>query len=204
MEASARSGDVCKDAKRGAKVRMTDRINRDHGFQAKDWHTITDAYGRIQGKVQTPSPMLRDEIAFVRQFLITINRRKDDTMPQQQQKPEDERTNMVWLAGVLKFDPKVFETNVACLIDVGLKSAIQVSIYTGEKSTDGNKSLAAKLKRFKQGDFIKVVAMLRPYGVKQAGSETWKNSMSIDVTAIKNDPPQRNERQSATDDEIPY
>lgn len=120
-----------------------------------------------------------------------------------QQTNQEEQTNMVFLAGKLKFDPKIFDNNTKALIDVGLKASIQVSVYTGENAPGGNTQLAAKLKRFKQGDFIKLVAMLRPYGVKN--DDGWKNGLSIDVTNIKNEPPQRGrERQQPADDDIPY
>jgi hypothetical protein len=115
---------------------------------------------------------------------------------------KNEKTNMVFLAGTLKFDPKNYDANVKALIDVGLKSAIQVSVYTGDGK---NKELAAKLKRFGQGDFIKVVAMLRPYGVKQ-DDDSWRNNMSVDITEIKTEPPQRQREQqrSPADDDIPF
>lgn len=123
-------------------------------------------------------------------------------MPQQT-KQDQEQTNMVFLAGKLKFDPKVFDNNTKALIDVGLKASIQVSVFTGDNAPDGNAQLAAKLKRFKEGDFIKLVAMIRPYGVKDG--DTWKNSISIDVTNIKNDPPQRSSgRQQPSDDDVPF
>ena len=176
-----------------------------HGWQAHEWHTVTDSRGRIQGKFKSPSPMLREEIEIVKAFLIEINKRKDDpTMAQQKQ--EQERTNMVFLAGVLKFDPKVYDNNVTCLIDVGMKASVQVAIFTGENAPTGNHTLAEKLKRYQEGDFIQVRAMLRPYGVKKG--DVWKNSISVDVTEIKNNPPQRQrepERQrERSDDDIPF
>jgi hypothetical protein len=156
----------------------------------------------VQGKYKSPSPLLREDLEIVRSFLITINRRKEDrAMAQQQEKQE--QANMVFLAGKLKFDPKVFDNNTTALVDVGLKASIQVSVFTGENAPKGNAELAAKLKRFREGDYIKVVAMLRPYGVKQG--DTWKNSLSVDVTTIKNDPPQRG--RAATDqrdDDVPF
>ena len=122
-----------------------------------------------------------------------------------QEKSENEKTNMVFLAGNLKFDPKVWDTQVRALIDVGMKSAIQVSIFTGENAPEGNSALADKLKRFRGGDFIRVVGILRPYGVKQ-DDNTWKNSMSIDITQIKNLPPKREESKSKIplDDDVPF
>lgn len=115
-------------------------------------------------------------------------------------KVSTERVNMVWLAGTLKFDPKVDENGVRCLIDVGLKNAIQAG---AKKSNDG---LAAKLERFRQGDFIKTVAMLDPYGVKQADG-SWKNGLAIRITEIKTEPPKHEERpkqQQMSDDDIPF
>jgi hypothetical protein len=112
-----------------------------------------------------------------------------------------EKTNIVWLAGTLKLDPRVYDNNVKALVDVGLKSCIQISVYTG---SDSNAELAGKLKRFKAGDFIKLNAMIRPYGVKQ-DDDTFKNSVSIDVTEIKNDPPVRRQaRQEESDDDRPF
>ena len=115
---------------------------------------------------------------------------------------KNEKTNMVFLAGTLKFDPKIFDNNVKALIDVGLKSAIQVSVYTGAKD---NEQLADKLNRFRQGDFIKLVAMLRPYGVKQ-DDDSWRNNLSVDITDIKTEPPQRQQEQRKIpiDDDIPF
>jgi hypothetical protein len=132
--------------------------------------------------------------------LIQIQKnRKAEEMAEQ---PKTEQTNMVWLAGVLKLTPKRYEANVTCLIDVGLKASIPCAIYTGEKAPDGNKEIASKLMKFAEGDFIKVVAFLRPYGVKNG--DTWKNSLSIDITQIKNDPPQRKRESKPTDDDIPF
>lgn len=112
----------------------------------------------------------------------------------------NEKTNMVYLAGVVKLDPKSDENGVRCLIDVGLKNAIPAGV---KKGADG---LAAKLERFRQGDFIKTVCMLDPYGVKQADG-TWKNGMAVKITAIKNDPPKREQaaaQREMSDDDIPY
>lgn len=176
-----------------------------HQWPAHEWHTVADSRGRIQGKYKSPCPLPREEMEIVKNFLITINKRKEDmAQNNSKQQQQQEQTNMVFLAGLLKFDPKVFDNNTKALIDVGLKASIQVSVYTGENAPDGNTQLAAKLKRFKQGDFIKLVAMLRPYGVK--GDDGWKNGLSIDVTNIKNDPPQRSREPQGQlrDDDIPF
>lgn len=121
-------------------------------------------------------------------------------MPENKQSDNEERTNMVYLAGKLKFDPKKFDDNTRALIDVGLKGCIQVSIYTGKNN--GNQKLAERLREFREGDFIKLIAMLRPYGVKDDEGQ-WKNNISIDVTAIKNDPPRR-QREQRRDDDVPF
>jgi hypothetical protein len=162
------------------------------------WHPVADSHGRLVGKFQSPSPLLQEQLSVVRGFLISIQKGRLEEMSKTQSKSE--KTNMVFLAGTLKFDPKVFDNNVKALIDVGLKSSIQVSIYTGN---DDNKELAAKLKRFKKDDFIKVVAMIRPYGVKQE-DDSWRNNISIDVTEIKTEPPQRQREQRPSDDDIPF
>ena len=123
-------------------------------------------------------------------------------MSMNQNQNKNEKTNIVFLAGTLKFDPKNFDNNVKVLIDVGLKSAIQVNVYTGMKN---NEQLGAKLKHFRQGDFIKLVAMLRPYGVKQ-DDDTWRNNLSVDIVEIKTEPPQRQreQHQMSVDDDIPF
>lgn len=126
-------------------------------------------------------------------------------MAQQQQKQE--QTNMVFLSGPLKFDPKIYDNNTTCLIDVGMKASIQVSIFTGDNAPEGNDKLSEKLKRFREGDFIQVQAILRPYGVKKG--DTWKNVLSVDVVRIKNDPPQRQRevhpgQSQMRDDDVPF
>ena len=165
---------------------------------------LADNKGRIVGKFKSPSPLLREQIGIVKNFLISIQKGRIEEMSKNttSEKPKTERTNMVFLAGLLKFDPKVYDTQVRVLIDVGQKSCIQVNIYTGDKAPEGNKELSSKLRRFKEGDFVKLVAMLRPYGVKQ-DDDTWKNNLSVEITEIKNEPPQR-QRQSRADDDIPY
>ena len=160
---------------------------------------VTDSRGRPLGKYKSPVELPRDQIEIVRQFLIRISKQKGS---EQMSDDKKERTNLVYLAGVLKFDPKVFDSNTGCLIDVGLKGSIQCTIYTGENAPEGNDQLARKLKQFKEGDFIKVVAMLRPYGVKQG--DTWKNSISIDITAIKTDPPRREQKRQEHDEDSPW
>ena len=122
-----------------------------------------------------------------------------------QTKSTTEQTNMVFLAGKLKFTPRVFDDNTRCLVDVGQKSCVQCSIYTGDKAPAGNEQLAEKLKRFSEGDFIQLVCILRPYGVKRG--ETWTNNVSIDITNIKNEPPQRERQRTAPgggDDSLPF
>jgi hypothetical protein len=168
-----------------------------HQWPRHEWHAVADSRGRIQGKYQSPQELLREDLEVVRKFLISVNRRKED-MAQQ----KEEQTNMVFLAGTLRLDPKIFDNNTTALIDVGLKTAIQVSIFTGENAPKGNSELANKLKRFREGDFIKLVATLRPYGVKK--DDGWKNSISIDVTNIKNDPPQRGRSSASADDDVPF
>jgi hypothetical protein len=157
--------------------------------------------GRIIGNVQSSSALLQEQLDIVRDFLITLKKGPNDEMAEKSENKVKEKTNMVFLAGNLKFDPKIFDNNIRALIDVGLKSSIQVSIYTG---ADTNQALAEKMKRFRAGDFIRIVAMLRPYGTKQ-DDNSWKNNLSIDVTEIKTDPPQRQSRRDGiSDDDIPY
>lgn len=172
------------------------------GWDWIGWHPIADEAGRLLGKYQSPSPLREEHLSVVRGFLISLQKGRIE-MSKSQVNDTNEKTNMVFLAGTLKFDPKNFDANVKALIDVGLKSAIQVSVYTGNGKYA---ELAAKLMNFRQGDFIKIVAMLRPYGVKQ-DDDSWRNNMSVDITAIKTEPPQRQRelRQSPiTDDDIPF
>lgn len=171
-----------------------------HRWPAEEWHLVADEKGRPLGKYKSPSPLLKNQMIVVKEFLTSIQKGRvmSDT-------PKQEKTNIVWLAGALKFDPKVGENQTRALIDVGMKSAVQVAIYTGNEAPQGNMALADKLKRFKGGDFIKVVAMLRPYGVKQ-DDNSFKNSISVDITEIKNDPPPRRqpEQRRMSDDDVPF
>jgi hypothetical protein len=167
------------------------------GWDWIGWHPVADSKGRLLGKFKSPSPLLDEQLSIVRSFLTSLQKGR---LTMSDTKSKNEKTNMVFLAGTLKFDPKNYDSNVKALIDVGLKNAIQVSIYTGDAK---NEELAGKLKRFRQGDFIKVVAMLRPYGVKQ-DDDSWRNNISVDVTEIKTEPPQRQRESSPADDDIPF
>ena len=181
------------------------RTSPGDGWDYAAWHPVADEKGRLLGRFKTQSPLLQEQLSVVRSFLISIQKGRLD-MSKSETKNKAEKTNMVFLAGNLKFDPKADDNNVRCLIDVGLKSAVQVSVYTGGGK---NIELGEKLRQFRQGDFIKVVAMLRPYGVKQ-DDNSWRNSMSVDITEIKTEPPQRQQQQrrdssySGADDDIPF
>jgi len=166
------------------------------GWDRHGWNLVADHRGRPLGHFKSPSALIREQLDVIREFLIRLQKGQREPMSEKK-----EKTNIVWLAGTLKFDPKVYDNNVKALLDVGLKSAVQISVYTGGDN-NGSKELAAKLRRFKEGDFLKVVAMLRPYGVK--GDDGWKNSMSIDITEIKTEPPKRENARSSSDDDIPF
>lgn len=172
-----------------------------HGWDADAWQIVADYKGIPVGKFKVPFQPAREEVEIVRRFLIRISQQKQEER-MSKNAASTEKVNMVFLAGTMKLDPKSEENGVRCLIDVGLKNAIPCGVRKGQ---DG---LAAKLERFRQGDFIKVVAMLDPYGVKQ-GDGTWKNGMAIRLTEIKTEPPHRAQQQQAqqssmVDDDIPF
>jgi hypothetical protein len=168
-----------------------------HGWNPEAWNPVADNKGVLVGKFKVPFQPAQAEVEIVRNFLIRISQQKQ----QEERMSKTEKVNMVWLAGTVKLDPKNEENGVRCLIDVGLKNAIPVGV---KKSDDG---LANKLARFRAGDFIKVTAMLDPYGVKQADG-SWKNGMAIRITEIKVDPPARTEKKveqgAFSDDDIPF
>jgi hypothetical protein len=166
-----------------------------HGWNPEDWILVADDSGVPLGKFKVPFQPAQVEVDVIRKFLIRIK-----VEQQEERMSKTEKVNMVWLAGTVKLDPKSDDNGVRCLIDVGLKNAIPCGV---KKSDDG---LAVKLERFRQGDFIKVVAILDPYGVKQADG-TWKNGMAVRLTEIKNEPPKRAAQpaqQSMSDDDIPF
>lgn len=155
------------------------------------------------GQYYGPSELLGQQLKIVKDFLSKISKQTGDDMATTKPTEATEKKNMVFLAGNLKFDPKVFDDNTRCLIDVGMKSCIQCTIYTGQNSPSGNAELASKLKRFAEGDFIQVVCILRPYGVKKDSG--WVNNVSVDITNIKNDPPQRQQQnRGRSDDDLPF
>lgn len=163
---------------------------------------VTDDSGRPLGTVKAPGMLVREQMAVVREFLIRISEQKGEE--RMSDKETQEKTNICWIAGKLKATPKDFDNNTRALVDIGMKSMLQVTVYTGGENNKERKELAAKLRRFREGDFIKLVCYLRPYGVKQ-DDETWKNSLSVDITHIKNEPPKRQENaQGYSDDDIPY
>lgn len=106
---------------------------------------------------------------------------------------KEDACNIVYLAGKVKLDPKVDETVVRALIELpGMKNAVPVGVH---KDKDG---LADKLACFRQGDFIQVVCMLEPYGVKQSDG-SWKNGLGVKITAIKTEPKRQPQRSNVPD-----
>lgn len=160
---------------------------------------VTDSRGAPLGKYQTPFQTTREEVEIVRKFLIRISQR---TQEEVNVSKKEEATNICYLSGKIKLDPKVEENGTRALIEMpGMKNAIPIG---AKKENDG---LAVKLGSFKAGDFIQVVCMLDPYGVKQSDG-TWKNGLAVKVTAIKNEPPRRQnaapQNSGISDDDIPF
>lgn len=176
------------------------------GWERAAFHPVADDKGRIVGKFQAPILPIREEIRIIKEFLCSISKQKGDEPMAEQQKQE--KVNMVFLAGTLKFDPKKGDTNARALLDVGFKSCLQLSVYIGEKSE--YRAVADKLMRYRAGDFIQVRCMLRPWSKKV--DDQWKDQLSIDVTEIRNDPPTRaasprddqNKGVDRDDDRIPF
>lgn len=114
---------------------------------------------------------------------------------------KEEACNLVYLAGKIKLDPKVEENGVRALIELpGMKNAIKVDV----KKENGG--LADKLACFRQGDFIQVICILEPYGVKQPDG-SWRNGLGVKITAIKTDPPRRQQQErkfAGSDDDRPF
>lgn len=161
---------------------------------------MQDESGAPLGSYYVERQILQSDVETIKNFLIHFKRDKENSVS----KSENANVNIVYLAGRLKFDPRVYDNAIKCLIDTGQKSAVQVGVFT-----EKDKELAEKLQRFREKDYIKVVAILEPYGVKQSNGE-WKNGVAIRITEIKNDPPRREQpRQSSTrsiglDDDIPF
>lgn len=88
--------------------------------------------------------------------------------------------NIVWVAGSLKSDPQFKDKQATALIDIGLPTAVTVSIYTARGS---NSKLVEQLRTFRKGDYIKVKAMLKPFALKQDDGG-YKYGLSIDITEI--------------------
>ena len=176
-----------------------------HKWNRSEWHVVADERGRVVGRYQSPVPPIREEVETIKRLLITIEKgRKAEMAQTKTTAKQQEACNMVYLAGTLKFDPKVFDNAVKALIDVGMKASIQVGVFTGDNALPGAVSLANKLKCFARGDFIQVVAMLQPWGTKQPDN-TWKNSISVEITNIKTDPPRPAQAQApAADDNVPF
>jgi hypothetical protein len=162
---------------------------------------IQDDAGRILGKVESPKELNAHDVRVVKEFLIALKQenhkpKKEEIMSKQ------EKVNIAWLAGTLKFDPKRYERVSKALIETGQKQAIPVSVLNDESG------LSELFLRFRQGDFIKLIAIVEAYGVKQDDG-TWKNGMSVRVTEIKTAPPKREQKIPAgyekdIDDDIPF
>lgn len=160
---------------------------------------MQDESGALLGSFYAEKQILQSDVETIKKFLIHFKQDKENNVS----KSENSNVNIVYLAGRLKFDPRVYDNAIKCLIDTGQKSAVQVGVFT-----ERDKELAEKLQRFREKDYIKVVAILEPYGVKQSNGE-WKNGVAIRITEIKNDPPKREQpkqsaRQTQLDDDIPF
>ncbi len=172
--------------------------NRGDGFKPQ-WNIVQDSGGAILGTYYAEQQPLREHIEIIKKFLIHFKQQENEKMGT----TTGDKINMVFLAGTLKFDPNDYPNAVKALIDTGQKSAIQVGV-----TKEGNAELCTKLLRFRAGDQIKLVAMLEPYGVKQADG-TWKNGLGIRLTEIRTEPPRRDpvrgkQEQKAMDDMIPF
>jgi hypothetical protein len=124
-------------------------------------------------------------MAYIRRFLTALNQEKfkpekDETMAT----TKTDNVNVTYLAGVLKFNPSVYDNQTKALIDTGQKKPIPVMVSKNDKA------LRDGLARFREGDLIKVVAILEPYGVKQ-GDGSWKNGLAVRITEIKCEIPKR-------------
>lgn len=134
--------------------------------------------GKVVGSYSVPSDQAW-VIGTIREFLCRVTKQESEQIKQEREqvKNEEEVVNMVFLAGKLKFDPRQFDNKVSVLIDVGLKSCIQVGVNAGLVG------LCQKMLTYRAGDFIRLKALLTPFATKT--TEGWKNGLSVDVVEIK-------------------
>lgn len=88
----------------------------------------------------------------------------------------DEKTNMVFLAGIVQV-AKAEDERIFFTLDVGMKQWVPCSVYK-------NPELQQKLKGLYKGDFVQVKALLRPWSKKNG--ETWERGLNVEVTEVKN------------------
>lgn len=109
--------------------------------------------------------------------------------------------NQVKLAGTLKMDPQKYDNATRALVETGQKQAIPIMASVKDEK------LYDLLQAFKQGDYIQVVALIEPYGIKDEQTGKWKNGVNIRLTQIVNTPPVRprpEQQRMIADDDIPF
>lgn len=161
------------------------------------WEIVQDERGRILGKAWSASPLLREQVAIVREFLIKISNRKDESVMSKKAATETDHCNMVFLAGAIKSLKVRDDGSAFLLIDPGGESKyLPCTVFE-------NKELTRMLERYREDDLIKVRGYARAWSQKKEG--VWVNKVEIRITEIKGDPPKREAKQSnIADDDIPF
>jgi hypothetical protein len=95
---------------------------------------------------------------------------------------KNEFTNVAYIAGRLKYDPKEYDEAVRVAVDVGMSRYLMCSV---DKKANGSKDLVERLLRFGKHDAVQFVCQLRPYGVKNEETGEWKNGLTIEIVEIR-------------------
>jgi hypothetical protein len=166
--------------------------------------------GRILGHWSARRrPLNRAERAWCAKFFDELDSmfrgKVDFSMAAKPETKANEKTNMVFLAGVIGSTITIDGKRGFFLLDSGPEKNkfIPCSIYDEPE-------LSAKLEKFEKGDFIKTVGYVRAWSKKDDETGEWRNGLGIQLTEIRNEPPKRAAAKPAarqsqiTDDDIPF
>lgn len=121
------------------------------------------------------------------------------TTPKKEDEATKERTNMAFLAGIVK-TVKLEDERAFFTLDVGLKQWVPCSTYK-------NDEVLQKIRGLADGDFIQLKAFIKPWSQKAPDGESWNRGINIEITEVKKivkGSGNGSSRSKATDDDIPF
>jgi hypothetical protein len=159
---------------------------------------LADALGRVLGRYEAPRRLSAKERAYASRFLANVTKQKGVRSMSKNKDVTAERTNMVFIAGMVQTTNMEAERAFFTL-DVGLKQWVPCSIYK-------NDDLLKKLAGLYKGDFVQLKGLLQPWSKKNADTGEWDRGMNVEITEVKAlvKGPGGPAKKKIEDDDIPF